>query len=308
MKKVLYLTLSFLVIASLFSPASFAREPAVYLTVLQEGRIVTPVYSLFSFRTIVRGMDKVYGIVCSPEGNLYTAERQEAEITSYSQSGKINDIIMKEGKLDDTDILHLLLTEDGDLLFTTSEKGIWKIEDANSDNAPEQIVSDKFFESDESLYDLAFLTEGEHRGDLIVSVTGEQHGRVVRLPAPNFDEIKEFATTYETGGDGEPVRTEKFKTPTGLDVGPEGNVYVGDWAIGGGKILKYGPAGNFLNIFTDDILRPNGITIGSDDILYATTAVFGESVQGALRRYELDGTQKPIITKPGVWAVAVCDE
>jgi len=281
-----------------------AQESAVYLTVAQEGKIITPVYSLLSFRTIVRGLDGANGLVCSPEGNLYVVETWKSKIISYSQSGDFNDTILEENELKDTVILHLAL-HDGDLYFTTSEEGIWRIEGADPENEPRQLISPKYFKSDEQPYGLAFLTEGEYSGDLVVSLFSENEGRLVRLPAPDFGQLKEFAKTYKSSEDG-PVKTKQLKSPSSVAVGPEGNVFVGDWALGGG-ILKYGPQGNFLEVFTEDIVRPNGLTIGPDNILYTTTAAFGRKAKGSLRRYKLDGSQKRIITRPGAWAVTVCE-
>jgi len=307
MKKITTIVIfSFIITGLLFGGVSFGKNTSVFLTVPQEGKIVTPVFSLLSFRTTVLGLEAPYGIVCSEQGNLYVAEALKSKIISYTQSGEATDIILSESMMDGTEILALEMHE-GDLYFTTEAKGVWKIEEANSDNPPKQIVSQDYFKSDEGPYGLTFLTRGRYAGDMVVSVFAEDNGRLVRIPAPEFNSAKNFSSTYKTGGGEGPMKTKELSTPTQLDVGPEGNVYIGDWAMGASKILKYSPKGNFIEVFTEDILRPNGLKIGPNDVLYATTAAFGETVKGALRRYTLDGTQKRIIAKPGAWAVAVCD-
>lgn len=303
-----YFVILVLVAACVFVVGNLRTEAAgeqtkVYVGIADAGQVVTPYYALLAFRPVKTSLEGTNGLACSPdEGKLYVVETWKDRIIRFDQSGSGEEEVVTDLR---NYTRHLAFSPDGDLYYTTSE-ALWRLEGGRPSNTPERLISEELFNEDEEPYDLAFLTGGEYSGDLIMTMTSENSGRVVRVPGPEYDEIRPFISTFVTEGPKE--ETKHLKNPTGLAVSSTGAVYVADFAREYSHVLQYTPHGNFERIFTTKISHPNDLEIAGDT-LYATTSSFGwEGAEtGSLRRYDIPtAVVKPTLSRLGAWAIAVC--
>ena len=295
------------------------KEPTttnVYVTVPNEGKVMKAMYNVLGFRTIVRNLDSPHGIACSPSGRLYVAENESNTITSFSQNGGQKSTVRELSESP----LSLTFGPNGDLFFTTDQGNIWRLGQKGQLEkiVPQEITvkgvtpaEGKTFSGDKSPYDIEFLTRGKYAGDMIVSLTTSypNYGKVVRLPAPNFDRVLPFINSFQKTNANGAVTQEKLRRPTGLAVSRNGDVLVSSFEASERYILRYASNGDFLGIFTKNISRPNGLEIDWHQRLYATTASFtgDKAVSGSLRRYRLSGGQMSVITRFGAWGIAICE-
>ena len=295
------------------------KEPTkttAYITVPNEGKVMKTLYGVMGFQTIIRDLKTPHGLACSESGHLYVAETGANRIKRFDQGGGGEALIaeLKESPLS------LTFGPRGNLFFTTKKGNIWKLGQNGSLGkiVPKeslvkgiQVVNGNTFPGEESPYDLAFLKKGKFAGDMIVSLDAPNYGQVVRLPAPNFNQVKPFINTYVTATDDGGTRRMNLRTPTGLAVSRKGEVFVGEFAQSASRILRYSSGGRFIEVFTRNVSRPNGLEIDWHERLYATTASFaeGEAVSGTLRRYVVSsGRQTSPISRFGCWGIAICEE
>ncbi|MBS3788420.1 DUF4384 domain-containing protein [Candidatus Bipolaricaulota bacterium] len=294
------------------------KEPTttnVYISIPDEGKVMKAIYGILGLRTVAQNLDNPYGIACSSEGVLYVAENGANRIVSLSQGGRQKTVVRTLSESP----LNLTFGPGGDLFFTTDAGNIWRLGENKLEKlAPQkslvkgvQPVEGGTFKEDKNPYDIAFIEKGKYAGDMIVSLaTSFPHtGRVVRLPAPNYDRIVSFINSYQITESTGAVVTKELQTPTGLAASRKGDIFVASFARGERRILRYSATGQFLGVFTENISRPNGLEIDWHQRLYASTASYseGEAVSGSLRRYSVSTGQQDLISQFGAWGIAICE-
>jgi|GEM_PF-2563450 len=335
----LSLGLTLTVVLAFFALFSLSLAPSVhgagdssfFVTVpaMGQGRVLKPYYGFMSFKPIVTTLDDPRGIACGPEGLLYIAESAKHKIIRITQGGKYEEVVLGKGVRSRFDgrPLQLAFNDGGDLFFTTPKEGIWKIADGDPRNEAERLIKGSFFDHDEWPQDLAFLQTGEYKGDMIVSVLTERPrlGYVVRIPGPDYNQVRPFISSYFVEEMGT-KRREHLKVPIALAVNKTGQIFVADPTREEHHILRYMPDGSFSDVFVEKVNDPIDLNVDSQGRLYATLgsldkrpdweedraeekeyAYLYPSSGGALKIYGSDGGQLNFIPRSGLWGVAVCE-
>ena len=311
------ITLTVIICAILFSLTSMqgfavSNEKEIYVTARPEGRVLTPFFQFLSYKSLVRNLKEPRDIVCGPEGMLYLAETGKRRIISVDHEGNFQKVVVKDLALIGDKShrpVNMTFGPDGDLFFTTVEKEIWRLKDADPLNKPERLLKYNFFDPGESPSDIAFLKTGDYANDLVMTVTTDRpyRGYVVRLTAPDYKQVREFISGYSIEEMG--VRKdESLKIPTGITVKESGEIFVADRDIRERHILQYSPDGSFQKVFIDGIVDPIDLDLDSEGNLYLTVGPMGEEVKGgSLKIFNRKGEQIQNLPRSGLWGVEVCD-
>jgi hypothetical protein len=231
---------------------------------------------------IVSHLDSPTDAVCGgKDGPVYFGDGASGKVYRVDQDGRnlttLATVSAPEG---------LTLSPGGDLYISALD-GIWRI--PGGQGAAEHLAP----AYSERPGGLVFLTRGPFAGDLLA--VDAQGNRVVRFPAPQFNQPINFITT---GLDG----------PLGIAVNSQGEVFVGNF--NSKKIQHYSADGTFLEILGEKLqlrpYRPIHLEFGPDDTLYA--AEWGDFAgQGWIASIATPGGQLTLITAlVDAWGVGLC--
>ncbi|MFW6104554.1 MAG: hypothetical protein ACOC6I_01790 [Candidatus Bipolaricaulota bacterium] len=288
------------------------NKSEVYVTNRNNGKILKPAYELLSFKPLTILLNDIHGIACGPGGLLYVAETEEGRIVRFTQKGQYKEevVVDEPGSTFSGDPISLEFGPDGNLFFITPDNGIWLLENGDPHGNPKKIIKDSYFDHDEKPHDLAFLKTGDYSKDLIVSVlTGKPYeGYVIRIPAPDYNQVRPFITGYYVEEMGNKVE-KQLRVPVALEVNDAGEIYLADSEKRESHILRFAPDGSFIGVFVDQINNPLDLNFDSSENLYATLGSLSESKSsgGGLKVYSRNGNQKLYIPRSGLWGVAICE-
>ncbi|MCF7875903.1 DUF4384 domain-containing protein [Candidatus Bipolaricaulota bacterium] len=294
------------------------KEPSttdVYITSPEEGKVMKAMFEMLGLKTVARNLNDPYGITCSSEGRLYVAENGANRIVALNETSSELEVVRELSESP----LNLTFSSSGDLFFTTDQGNVWrlrserleKIVPGQSNVKGVEVVESGTFPADQNPYDVSFIERGKYAGDMLVSLSTAipGQGKVVRLPAPDFNRIEPFIDSFRVKRSDGKLETKVLKTPTGLATGRKGNVYVGTYGEDERYLLRYSETGEFLEVLTHNVSRPNELEIGWHRNVYATDASFsgGEVAAGSLKRYTSSGQQMDVISHLGAWGIAICE-
>ncbi len=305
--------LTIVLFAPAFLSAYASSQPEIYLTDVDKGRILKPYLALFSFKPLIISLDDPRGIACGPDGLLYVAETCEHRIIRFDQHGDYEEkvVVEKPSSNFKGQPLNLTFGPNGNLFFTTPKKGLWMLEYGDPRNQPECLIKGSYFDQDESLHDLAFLKAGEHTGDLIVSVltTKPYKGYVLRVPAPDYNQVRSFVSEYSVEEMGNKIQNH-LRVPVALAVNSIGEVFVADHEKRENHVLRYAPNGEFVDIFVESAVNPLDLRFDANDKLYVTLGplLCGDSEAGGMKVYDRSGDQEMFIPRRNLWGVALCED
>jgi len=289
-----------------------ANSSNVYLTDWDKGKVLQPYMPFMSVTPLTISLEDPRGIACGPGGMLYVAEMNERIIVRFTQEGGYKENVVKDTPSSTFSGRPLSLTfgPDGNLYFTTHDEGVWVLVDGDPRNQPERLIKGTYFDQDEIPFDLAFLKTGEYSGDMLVSVFTEKpyEGYVLRLPGPDFNQVRTFITeyTYEEMGN---VKSQHLRVPSAIAVNDFGEIFIADHEQRENHILRYSPDGEFVDVFVESINNPLDMRFGNDGKLYAVLGALWneESRAGGLKVYNKFGDQELFIPREDLWGVALCD-
>jgi len=288
-------------------------SPDVYLTDTYNGKVLTPYYQLLSLKALPISLEAPYGIACGPGGLLYVAEIYKRRIVRFNQEGKYKEevVVDEPGSGFQGRPVNLTFGPNGNLYFTTPEHGVWTLEDGDPRKKPEQLIKGTFFDEDEEPHDVAFLKTGEYSDDLMVSVLTDKplKGYVLRLPAPDYNQVRPFLSEYQYSEMGNKV-SQHFREPVALAVNDVGEIFVADHEKREYHVLRYAPNGEFVEIFVDNIVRPLDLGFSASGKLYATFGPLWEDEPkgGGLKVYNRSGEQELFFPRKNIWGVALCED
>lgn len=230
---------------------------------------------------IVRALDVPADAVCSPEKRIYFAEAYRGKIYRVDPDGRnlteLAAVNRPEG---------VTFNTNGDL-YVSADSGIWRL---RRGVGPAEKIASAY---SDSAGGLVFLTHGRFAGDLVaVDASGN---RVLRFPAPNFNQPVDFIT-------------RELDWPIGIALNSKGEVFVGNF--NSKKIQHFSAEGTFLETLGERIqlrlYRPIHLEFGPDDTLYA--AEWGDYVgQGWIARISTPSGELIMITSiVDAWGVGLC--
>lgn len=293
--------------------AAASDSPEIYLTNRSNGKVLKPYYQLLSLKPLTLSLEDPHGIACGPGGLLYAAEPSEGRIVRFNQQGEYKEEVVVDEPSSSFSgrPLNLAFGPNGNLFFTTPDKGIWTLEDGDPRNKPEQLIKGKYFEAGKNPHDLAFLKAGKYSNDLIVSVLTDppRKGYVLRVPAPDHNQAKPFISEYSYEEMGNRV-DQHLRVPVALGVNNAGEVFIAGHEKRENQILRYAPNGEFIDVFIQSIVKPLDLNFASDGTLYATLGPFwpDEPSGGGLKSHNRSGEQQMYIPRSNIWGVALCEK
>lgn len=311
----LHVMLAFLLVGSVLLlqlPGYASDKPDVYVSNRNNGKILEPTYQLLSFRPLTILLEDPHGITCGPGGLLYVAEPSEGKIVRFTQEGQYKEevVVDEPGSNFSGRPVNLGFGPNDNLFFTTPKNGVWMLENGDPRKKPEKLIKGSYFDHDEHPHDLAFLKSGSYSGDLIVSVLTDKpyEGYVLRIPAPDYNQIRTFITGYYIEEKGNQVE-KQLRIPVALEVNRVGEVFLADPEERESHILRFAPDGSFIDIFVKQINNPLDLNMDSNGNLYATLGNLSECkpTGGGLKVFSPDGAQKMYIPRSGLWGVAICE-
>ncbi|MBS3739938.1 hypothetical protein KGY47_01015 [Candidatus Bipolaricaulota bacterium] len=271
-----------------------------------------PVYQFLSFKPITILLNDPHGITCGPGGLLYVAETYEGRIVRFTQEGQYKEevVVDEPGSGFSGKPLNLTFGPGGNLFFITPDNGIWLLEDGDPRKNPEKLIKGSYFDQDEKPHALAFLKTGDYSKNLIVSVLTDKpyEGYVIRIPAPDYNQVRPFITSYYIEEMGNKIK-KKLKLPVALAVNKIGEVFLGDYDKRGSHVLRYAPDGSFIDVFVEKINRPLDLKFSASGNLYATMGALNksETSAGGIKVFDRDGGQQMFIPRSNLWGVALCE-
>ncbi|MBS3788780.1 hypothetical protein KGY79_11355 [Candidatus Bipolaricaulota bacterium] len=290
-----------------------ADRPEIYLTNRSNGNVLKPYYQFLSLKPLTISLECPHGIACGPGGLLYAAEPSKGRIVRFNQQGKYKEevVVDEPNSVFSGRPLNLTFGPNGNLFFTTPNKGIWTLEDGDPRNKPERLIKGKYFEAGKNPHDLAFLKAGEYSNDLIVSVLTDppRKGYILRIPAPDYNQAKPFISEYSYEEMGNRVN-QHLRVPIALGVNAVGEIFIAGHEKRENFILRYAPNGEFIDVFVDSIVKPLDLNFASGGKLYATLGPLwpDEPEGGGLKVYSKSGEQELYIPRSNIWGVALCEK
>ncbi len=295
-----------------FTPAWGSGEPEIFVSERADGRIFQPNFSFLSMRPLPIVLDSPSGVTCGPGGLLYVAETCKRRIVRFNQEGKYKEEVVVDEPQSTFSGQPLSLTfgPDDNLYFVTPKRGLWTLKDGDPRNQPEQLVEGSYFDNDETMHDLAFLKTGEYSGDIIVSVFTEKpfKGYVIRIPGPDYNQIRPFISEYQMEEKGQKV-TNHLRVPVALAVNEVGEVFVADHEIRENHVLRYTPGGEFVDVFVERVNNPLDLRFDSSGKLYGVLGPLwpDEPEGGGLKIFNKFGDQESFIPWKLLWGVGLCE-
>ena len=302
-----------LLISGISSVVFAAEDPGVFLTNRVDGKILKPYLSFMSLKPLTVSLDDPRGIACGPGGLLYVAETSKGRIVRFNQQGNYKEevVVDEPGSGFSGHPLNLDFGPNGNLFFTTPKSGLWMIEAGDPRKEPEKLLKGKYFnQQGHSLHDLAFLKTGEYAGDIILSVFTEKPygGYVVRIPAPDYNQIRPFIEEYSVEELGNKV-SQHLRVPVALAVNDLGEIFIADHEKREYHVLRYSPGGEFVDIFVESITNPMDLNFSAEGKLYATLGPLWREDQegGGVKIYSRSGDQELYVPRSNIWGVALCE-
>jgi len=290
-----------------------ANGPEVFLTNRVDGKILKPYLSFMSLKPLTVSLDDPRGIACGPGGLLYVAETSKGRIVRFNQQGNYKEevVVDEPGSGFSGHPLNLDFGPNGNLFFTTPKNGLWMIEAGDPRKEPEKLLKGKYFnQQGHSLHDLAFLKTGEYAGDIILSVFTEKPygGYVVRIPAPDYNQVRQFIDEYSVEELGNKV-IKHLRIPVALAVNDLGEIFIADHEKREYHVLRYSPNGEFVDIFVESITNPMDLNFNAEGKLYATLGPLLHEDQkgGGIKIYSRSGDQELYVPRSNIWGVALCE-
>ena len=306
-------TLFILLISGFLSSPALAEEPQVFLTNQANGKILKPYMSFMSLKPLTLSLDDPRGIACGPDGLIYVAETTKGRIVRFNQQGEYKEevVVDEPGSGFSGHPLNLIFGPNENLFFTTPENGLWMIEAGDPRNKPEKLIKGNYFnQKGHSLFDLSFLKTGEYAGDIILSVFTEKpyRGYLVRIPGPDYNQIRPFIEEYVTEEMGNKVK-QHLRVPVALAVNSLGEIFVADHEKREYHVLRYAPNGEFVDVFVSSIINPMDLNFSSRDKLYATLGPLwhDDPEGGGLKTYSRSGNQELYLPRSNIWGIALCE-
>lgn len=172
----------------------------------------------------------IYGMDTDEAGNIYVTETNGHHIRQIDQDGKVITL----GHADNQPWGLAVDKRNGDIYYTHPATGVWKFNKDGNDI--------KVYANEGGLLCMGICVD-RRNGDIYASEAGDNMHRIVKCTA-NGDGTWERSVVvggtekgYISGSFGE----SRFSFPGGLDMGPDGNLYVaGNSAYAGGDNLDQG--------------------------------------------------------------------
>ncbi|MFP3953342.1 MAG: hypothetical protein ACLFVS_04370 [Candidatus Acetothermia bacterium] len=293
-------------------PVQASGEPEIFVSERAVGRLFQPNFSFLSMQPVSITLDSPRGVTCGPGGLLYVVESCNRRIIRFNQQGEYKEevVVDEPQSTFSGQPLNLVFGPDDNLYFTTPKRGLWTLKDGDPRNDPEQLIEGSYFDRDETLHDLAFLKTGEYSGDIVVSVFTEKPfaGYVIRIPGPDFNQVRPFISEYSVEEKGQKV-TNHLRVPVAVAVNEVGEVFVADHEIRENHVLRYTPGGEFVDIFVERMNNPLDLNFSASGKLYAVLGPLWPDEQegGGLKVFNKLGDQESFIPWKNLWEVALCE-
>lgn len=303
------LTMCFAAISQIGQAQSYDLSGTVYASAFGGGFVQDMVglhESSGTFQNLLPGLTRFQSMACGPNSSLIFARNEridedflQQQIWRYNSDGSDPTFLFAY----DTDfrfIHDMLFAPNGEMFFVTFfstqnqvlGQGLWRYRNFLTTKTgvqePELLVPREefqYFPASAHISRLGgFLRTGPYAGDLLIldapSQSFQPSGRVMRVISPDFIEMVEFIAPFADQV-GQPFH------PLALATNSEGNVFVSDFS--NDRILMFDDEGNRIGELAE-LVTPNRMAIGPDDVLYVTNTEFlsdpDEILRGDLYLYD----------------------
>lgn len=214
---------------------------------------------------VASGLTGTVGVDTGPDGNIYVAGNDNT-IRRFSPTGADLGVFASGGMTNPTG---MVWDDDGNLLVMnyTSPGYIRKFSPLGADLG--------VFAYTTASYDLARDSDG----NIYVS-NGATPGTIEK-----YDSSGNLVLTFAFGG----------ITLGGLDVGPDGNLYVADSGVGAGTVLKYATDGTSLGTFASGLSTPRDLEIDA-----AGNVFVSEQTANVIHKFDSAGVDLGVIGPAGL--------